>query len=142
MKPRHLHIFLILVLLMAEVFVGCQDGGGNGGGNSNEPPVANAGPDQTLYIRATVTLDGTGSSDADGDSLTYTWIQTSGITVQLVAAQTPHPVFNAPSASSETGFSLVVNDGEVDSLSDTVLVVIEDYPDTWDQGIWDSSQWR
>jgi hypothetical protein len=40
-------------------------------------PVANAGPDQTLDCAppagADVTLDGTASSDADGDALVFTW---------------------------------------------------------------------
>ena len=41
----------------------------------NAPPVANAGPDQTVECTstagATVTLDGTASSDSDDDNLTY-----------------------------------------------------------------------
>jgi VCBS repeat-containing protein len=43
----------------------------------NDAPVANAGPDQTKeQTRAAgtpVTLDGSSSSDVDGDTLTYTW---------------------------------------------------------------------
>src|SRR5512133_722055 len=39
----------------------------------NAAPVANAGPDQAVATGALVTLDGSGSSDADGDALTYLW---------------------------------------------------------------------
>jgi hypothetical protein len=35
--------------------------------------VANAGPDQTVFVGDTVHLDGTGSSDADSDPFTYQW---------------------------------------------------------------------
>jgi hypothetical protein len=40
---------------------------------TNSAPVANAGPDQTAAVTQTVTLDGTGSADVDGDSLTFAW---------------------------------------------------------------------
>ena len=41
--------------------------------SSNHPPVANAGTDQTVECPALVTLDGSGSTDPDGDALTYQW---------------------------------------------------------------------
>jgi hypothetical protein len=39
----------------------------------NQPPIANAGPDQNVYANQTVNFDGSGSYDLDGDSLTYKW---------------------------------------------------------------------
>ena len=49
----------------------------------NVAPVAAAGSDQTVSINATVTLDGSASSDANGDALTYGWAQTGGPSVTL-----------------------------------------------------------
>ena len=46
--------------------------------SENRPPVANAGADQSVLDGTEVHLNGGGSSDPDGDSLTYFWIQTSG----------------------------------------------------------------
>jgi hypothetical protein len=40
---------------------------------ANSPPVANAGPDQTVTRNTLVTLDGSESNDADGDQLSFQW---------------------------------------------------------------------
>jgi len=45
--------------------------------SANSAPVANAGPDQNVATASLVTLNGSGSSDADGDTLTYAWSFTS-----------------------------------------------------------------
>ena len=44
----------------------------------NQPPVANAGPDQTVNSGDNVTLDGSGSTDSDGKIVSYSWKQISG----------------------------------------------------------------
>jgi hypothetical protein len=41
--------------------------------NADTYPVPDAGPDQTVYQGSTVILDGSGSYDADGDSIGYEW---------------------------------------------------------------------
>jgi hypothetical protein len=40
---------------------------------ANSAPLADAGPDQTAFVGDTVTLDGGGSSDVDGDPLSFAW---------------------------------------------------------------------
>lgn len=86
----------------------------------NQPPVANAGPDQTVSIippatTATVTLNGSGSHDPDGDLLTYNWTW-DGNTAYGVNATLELPL-------GTTTITLVVNDGKVDSEPDTVDIL-------------------
>ncbi|NLD36638.1 MAG: hypothetical protein GX654_07205, partial [Desulfatiglans sp.] len=62
----------------------------------NAAPTANAGPDQTKAEGLVVTLNGSGSSDPDGSTLTYLWTQTGGTAVTLSSATTVQPSFTAP----------------------------------------------
>jgi hypothetical protein len=60
-----------------------------------------------------VTLDGSGSSDADGTIAGYTWTQTAGTpTVTLSSRTVAQPTFEAPAVTTATTltFSLVVRD--------------------------------
>jgi formylglycine-generating enzyme required for sulfatase activity len=91
---------------------------------SNSAPVANAGADQNVSTGSTVTLDGTGSTDADGDTLTYSWTLVSkppGSTATLSFANVAYTIFTADVDGSYVA-SLVVNDGTVDSTADSVTV--------------------
>ena len=84
---------------------------------SNTAPVAKAGVDQTVDCAptagSTVTLDGSGSTDADSDVLTYSW--SNGATT---AAQTLALV------SGTHTFTLTVDDGKGGTSSDDVVVTI------------------
>jgi subtilase family serine protease len=99
----------------------------------NNAPLANAGPDQFGFVGQPVLLNGTASSDPDGDTLTFTWHFTSvPATSQLTDgslanATTPNPSF-IPDTEGIYVLSLVVNDGLVDSPVDTVSVFVNPPP--------------
>ena len=93
----------------------------------NSPPTAAAGPDQNVAESTNVDLDGSGSSDPDGDTLSYAWIQTGGQNVALAGANTAQPSFTSPNVaagSPETlTFELTVDDG-TDNATDSVDIVV------------------
>jgi serine protease AprX len=91
----------------------------------NRAPVANAGPDQSLRAgrspnTATFTLSGAGSSDPDGDALTYRWDQTSPALTTPVGTSSAVTLTRAPGTYV---FRLTVNDGSLQS-TDSVTVKI------------------
>ncbi|KAB2835681.1 MAG: hypothetical protein F9K48_03745 [Candidatus Brocadia sp.] len=90
----------------------------------NQTPTANAGSDQSVYVSNTVTLDGSGSSDVDGELLTYTWAFTERPTGSIAVLSDPHivnPTFTVDKAGTYV-VSLIVNDGTVNSATDTVTI--------------------
>jgi hypothetical protein len=77
----------------------------------NHPPVADAGSDQSVSTLTLVTLDGSDSSDPDGDlPLAYHWTQTGGPPVTLSNPEVVTPTFTAPSDPAVLTFTLAVTD--------------------------------
>ena len=79
----------------------------------------------------TVALDGSGSYDAEGDSLSYTWTQISGNNVYLQYAEDADGNTTSFSASpGEYTFRLTVEDAYGSSSSDTTTVSVADEPNS------------
>lgn len=80
----------------------------------NQPPTANAGPDQSVAAGVEFTLDGTGSQDSDGTIVEWRWSQTAGDPVILDTSNPSQPRATAPSRiSAQTlTFQLITVDDE------------------------------
>jgi hypothetical protein len=93
----------------------------------NRPPITNAGPDKTVLKKTVVFLDGGGSSDPDGDSMTFTWSQTGGVQVTLVDPHSSNTSF-IPPLSGAYMFRLVVTDTFSGMSADSVVITATNRP--------------
>jgi len=89
----------------------------------NTSPIADSGGPYSGTEDVTVTFDGSGSSDPDGDPLTYAWDFGDGSTGTGV---TPTHVYAAGGTYTVT---LIVNDGKVDSDPSTTTADITEIND-------------
>ncbi|MFW6371488.1 MAG: PKD domain-containing protein, partial [Bacteroidota bacterium] len=92
--------------------------------NVNTKPVARAGDDITVVEGETAVLNGTGSSDADGDNLTYYWFSEKLMIEQSTSAT---PAFTAPATNADVlvWATLIVSDGQIESEPDTVWITVQ-----------------
>jgi hypothetical protein len=119
-----------------------QNGANSGSGGTvshsteNVPPAADAGANQAVYLNDTVHLDGSSSSDANGDALTFKWLfnsKPSGSSAAFSNATAVNPVFVVDVAGSYI-VQLVVNDGITNSQPATVIISTENVPPAADAG--------
>ncbi|XPV77990.1 MAG: PKD domain-containing protein [Desulfovibrio sp.] len=89
------------------------------------PPVAVAGPDQTVSEGDSIILSADGSSEPNGDGLAYFWTQSSGPIVTLTNANESNSTFVVPNMMSGSGslvFDLRVMDPGGQNGTDSVIV--------------------
>ena len=92
----------------------------------NDPPIADAGDNQLYNDQtpiASITLDGSRSSDPENAALSYHWKQIGGWSVQLSDPTAVKPTFTNPWPGTYL-FQLIVNDGLQDSPPAVVKIVI------------------
>jgi len=125
----------ISALLCFSLLTAC--GGGNSpgpasgeSGTINTAAVAVAGATLEVTRNTAFSLDGSDSSDADGDTLAYTWTQTLGpdVTNGVGFLSGEFPSITAPLDVSTLQFELVVNDSQTDSAPDTIQVNVMEQP--------------
>jgi hypothetical protein len=97
----------------------------------NDPPTANAGVDQTVLEKSTVTLDGSNSSDPDDGIKSYRWKQVAGQSVTFSDPTSAQPTFEAPSFDDGDEqpliFELIVTDNGGLQSSDSTSVSVSNF---------------
>jgi PKD repeat protein len=101
--------------------------------NLNQPPLADAGPDNSYPKGGAVQLDGSASGDPDFDPLSYAWSQVSGPVVTLSDPAVAMPTFT-PTVSGVYVFDLAVDDGWGGSDTDQVAITITNTAPTANAG--------
>jgi hypothetical protein len=93
----------------------------------NQEPISDAGSDQTADGSTEVKLDGSKSSDPDGDNLKFEWSQTKGSDVKLSDKHDSSPSFVIPEVDKETEmqFELLVDDGNGGTSKDVVKITLQ-----------------
>ena len=110
---------------------------------TNRPPIAAAGADRTVEADApggaNVTLDGSGSSDPDGDALLYTW--TEGTTA--LAGPSPSPTADVFLTLGSHEITLLVDDQKGGTATDSATLKVQDTtaPDVSDLAADPSALW-
>lgn len=132
-------------LLVLSCFIGACGGGSTGGTTTastdssmmptpsgsgsvtqtvNVAPIARAGTDISVVVGSQVMFNGSGSSDANNDPLTYSWTFTSkpsGSAAVLIDSRTVRPYFTSYVQGTYVA-TLVVNDGKLDSSPSSAII--------------------
>ena len=92
---------------------------------TNTAPTANAGPDLVGYVNRMVFVDGSASSDPQGEKLRYTWTEDAGDTTTgtITGVHASKAAFIAANAGTYH-LNLVVNDDRADSAADQVTITV------------------
>jgi hypothetical protein len=123
MKGRLNHISSFLLILF--LFFSCQKKFLCPDCVDNKPPVANAGPDQTIILPKDSTfLDGSNSSDADGKIIAYKWSLLSGPFTGNIVSPANSRTLVKGLITGVYQFELMVTDDKGASGKDTLMITV------------------
>jgi hypothetical protein len=94
-------------------------------GPANRPPIADAGPDRVVPSTGEftpVSLDASRSSDADGDPLSFEWVDPDGHIVAV--GDSRDPVVEDALRPGRHTLTLIVADAAAETACDTVVVEV------------------
>ncbi len=110
----------------------------------NEPPVADLGPDRTVFSGERVLMGGC-TTDPDGDTLSYEWTRIDSLKnrypVDLYASNICTRSFTAPCVNFEItmAFKIAIEDGHHLPVTDEIFITVQPSPDDLDGDCADSS---
>lgn len=150
-SPRSMSPLLVVALFGCTALSGCtiENKPGTTDGSSDtastcDTLTANAGPDQTVTLGTTLTVDGSGSTVCTSADRSFTWTfeavpTDSAVTEDALsdnASSTAEAVAFTPDVPGDYVMSLVVSDGEHTSAPDLVVLTVtaEDDPPVADCG--------
>ena len=98
------------------------------------PPTANAGPDRAVNDTndapgEMVLLDGSGSTDPDGQIVSYEWSRSNGEGSEILGTS-QSPTLQAQLPDGENTIQLLVTDNTGQTAYDTVLITVNEPSDT------------
>lgn len=123
--PDGIYYFSVTAYNSEGLESGYSNEAGTASNSANEPPVADAGPDQSADEGVTVLLNGLNSTDPDDGIASYYWQQTGGAPVVLLDPWAPKTTFTAPDVSPEgesLSFQLTISDNGGSKTSDVCIV--------------------
>ena len=118
----------VLFFTSCQKELSCENCGSNPlTGGTNKPPIANAGPDQTIILpKDSIVLDGSLSSDPDGTIISYHWTRISGpFSANILKTDSSKTLVNGL-VMGVYKFELKVIDDKGASAKDTVQIIVND----------------
>ena len=88
------------------------------------PPVADAGPDQTIASAATATIDASGSTDPLNQPLTYSWTQIGGPAAVIDDKNAARTQLHAPAGPATITCRVTVTGTGGSSSSDDLVITV------------------